>query len=112
MSFCTRLKEARKSAGFTQSELAEILGIAKSTLSGYENGSSEPSVAMSAKLIKALGIEANYLFQDYSETDNSLSPQESGMIAMYRDLDEHGRKIIDLVLREEWSRIIESIEEA
>ena len=108
MSFCTRLKEARKAVGMTQSELAERLGIAKSTLSGYESGNSEPNVAMSAMLIDALGIDANYLYQDYNRTDVLLSPQESGMIPMYRDLDEHGRKVVDMVLREEWSRMVEN----
>lgn len=107
MSFCTRLKEARKNVGMTQSELAEALGIAKSTLSGYENGSSEPSIAMSAKLIEALGVDANFLYQDYQKTDVQLSALESGMITMYRSLDEHGRKIVDMVLREEYSRIVE-----
>lgn len=111
MSFCTRLKEARKAAGLTQSQLADALGIAKSTLSGYENGSSEPSVAISARLMDALGVDANYLYQDYKKTDVCLSPQETGLITMYRDLDEHGRKIVDMVLREEWSRMVDRKEE-
>lgn len=107
MSFCTRLKEARKISGMTQSELAEALGIAKSTLSGYENGSSEPSIATSAALIEVLGVDANYLYQDYKKTDVSLSPMELGMISMYRELDEHGRKVVDMLLREEYSRIVD-----
>lgn len=106
MSFCTRLKEARKGSGMTQSQLAEILGIAKSTLSGYESGSSEPSIAMAGKIMDTLGIDANYLWQDYREADMQLSALESGMITMYRNLDEHGRKVVDMVLREEYSRII------
>lgn len=111
MSFNTRLKEARKNAGMTQAELAEILGIAKSTLSGYESGSSEPSVAMTAQIMRALDVSANFLYQDYSETEMKLSALESGMITMYRNLDEHGRKIVDMVLREEYSRIVESTNE-
>ncbi len=111
MSFNTRLREARKNSGMTQTQLAEALGIAKSTLSGYENGSSEPSIAMSGKIMDVLGIDANYLWQDYSESDMRLSALESGMIAMYRNLDEHGRKIVDMVLREEYSRMVEMSDE-
>lgn len=36
MAFHDRLKEARIKSNYTQDQLAEILGIGKSTLSGYE----------------------------------------------------------------------------
>ena len=36
MAFNDRLKESRTNAGLTQEQLSEKLGIAKSTLSGYE----------------------------------------------------------------------------
>lgn len=37
-----RIKEARVKAGLTQRELAEQLGVALTTLSGYETGRSDP----------------------------------------------------------------------
>ena len=49
MAFYDRLKEGRINAGLTQEQLAEKLGIAKSTLSGYESGNREPTVATIAK---------------------------------------------------------------
>ena len=50
MAFNDRLKESRTNAGLTQEQLSERLGIAKSTLSGYESGNREPSIATVAKL--------------------------------------------------------------
>lgn len=112
MSFNTRLREARKKSGMTQAQLSDALGIAKSTLSGYENGSSEPSVAMTMKIMGVLEIDANYLYQDCREADMRLSVLESGIIDMYRKLDEHGQRIVDAVLREEYSRIVEMYNES
>ena len=42
MSFSQRLKEARLAKGYTQQEVADQIGVAKSTYSGYENGFREP----------------------------------------------------------------------
>ena len=64
MAFNQRLKEARINARLTQEQLAERIGVAKSTLSGYENGNREPSVAIIAKAMQILQVDANYLYQD------------------------------------------------
>ena len=36
------IKYMRKNKGYTQKELAEIIGVAQTTLSGYETGYSSP----------------------------------------------------------------------
>lgn len=41
MTFGDRLKEARNKKHLTQEQLANELGIAKSTLAGYEKGNRE-----------------------------------------------------------------------
>lgn len=105
MTFCTRLKEARTGAGMTQEKLASELGIAKSTLSGYENGVAEPSINMVARIIKVLGIDANYLWQDSADFTMKASFFEIRMVEKYRNLDEHGKKIVDFVLHEEAARV-------
>lgn len=64
MSFKDRLKEARLSKGFTQSELGALLGVASSTITGYEKGTSEPNMQKIQQIMKVLSVDANYLWQD------------------------------------------------
>lgn len=61
MSFGDRLKDARLKNGITQQQLANAIGVAKSTLTGYEKGNREPDVQKIKKLSSALGVDANYL---------------------------------------------------
>lgn len=42
--FSRRLKEARKSAGMTQTELGKLLGVSQRTVAYYEQGHREPSL--------------------------------------------------------------------
>jgi transcriptional regulator with XRE-family HTH domain len=74
MSFGTRIKEARKAKGLTQTQLAEIVGVAKTTISGYESGHSEPDEQRIIAIMKALGIDANYLWQDSINATESNLP--------------------------------------
>ena len=76
MEFGDRLKEARNSMGLTQEQLAEKIGVAKSTLAGYEKGNREPDVFKIKKLIEILGIDADYLLdinKEAPETETSES---------------------------------------
>ena len=102
MALYERLKEARINARLTQEQMAERIGVAKSTLSGYENGNREPSVAIIAKVMKVLQVDANYLYQDEME---NLTCSEMSHMEKYRCLDRHGRELIDLVLDKELQRV-------
>lgn len=106
MAFYDRLKESRIKAGLTQEQLAEKLGIAKSTLSGYESGNREPTVATIAKALDILNIDANYLYQDETKslTELVVSLDEQSLLKKYRDLDDHGRDMVDIVLEKEYDR--------
>ncbi|MDD3404489.1 MAG: helix-turn-helix transcriptional regulator [Hespellia sp.] len=112
MAFYDRLKEARINAGFTQEQLSEKLGIAKSTLSGYESGNREPTVATIAKSIDILQIDANFLYQDEMDAlggnPMQLKYNEMEHIKKYRDLDDHGTDMVDTVLEKEYVRCAES----
>lgn len=61
MSFCERLQSARKEKGFTQKQVADAIGVAKSTYNGYENGSREPDLFKIKKLIELLGVSSSWL---------------------------------------------------
>ncbi len=102
MAFYERLKEARINASLTQEQLAERIGVAKSTLSGYENGNREPSVAVIAKVMQTLQVDANYLYQDEME---NLTHSEMSHMEKFRSLDRHGRELVQLVLDKELQRV-------
>ena len=70
MEFGERLKKARNQKGLTQEQLANKLGIAKSTLAGYEKGNREPDVFKIKKIIELLEIDADYLLDIKKSSPN------------------------------------------
>lgn len=106
IAFYDRLKESRIKAGLTQEQLAEKLGIAKSTLSGYESGNREPTVATIAKILEILNIDANYLYQDETKilTDLVISLDDKELLKKYHFLDSHGKEMVDFTLGKEYER--------
>lgn len=58
-----RIKHVRKDKGLTQKELAEKLGIARSTLAGYETNQITPSVNIVFKMSKEFDITPNYFLR-------------------------------------------------
>lgn len=59
--FSNMLKKARIEAGYTQEEIAKILGISQITISRYEKGTREPDIETLGKLIDFYEIDANRL---------------------------------------------------
>ena len=66
-----RLKEIRESRGFSQSELAESVGISKTSLSAYELDKKKPSYEIVLKIAKVCRISMDWLC-GLNECDNSL----------------------------------------
>lgn len=113
-----RLKEARKNANMTQKQVAEIVGIATTTYSGYERGASDPDVNTLGKIMSAIHTDANFLYQDYREKSNPIrydstkmlldeviSRHESGLIKKYRALDVHGKELVNMIINKEMERV-------
>jgi putative transcriptional regulator len=63
MKLVTHLTERRKSAGLTQSELAEIVGVSRKTINTVENHVFVPSTVLALKLARALGCSVHDLFE-------------------------------------------------
>lgn len=68
MDVGTTLRQARERAGLSQRELAARAGTSQATVSAYESGSKQPSVATFARLLAAAG------------TRLTLEPAPSGSI--------------------------------
>lgn len=70
-----KLKTARILAGYTLSELADVLGITKQALSQYENNDTEPKFDIYLKLLKTLQCKNEFLTTPYTfsfETQNTF----------------------------------------
>lgn len=79
------LKKYRILKGYTQKELAEIIGIQTRTLQKYESGEITPPLEKLIKLVDALGITLNTLYdgniegalKDFQPINESLISKEN-----------------------------------
>lgn len=60
-TFAKRLKELRKSKGYSQKELADFLYVNRSVIDQWENGESIPGADSIAKLCRMFGVTQEYL---------------------------------------------------
>ena len=58
--FGQRLREARKRAGETQTEVGELIGVKKSQISEMENGSTSTTVEKVVLLCKHFQVSSDY----------------------------------------------------
>ena len=63
MSFGEKLREAREKRGFTQQQIADTMGIDKSTYCGYETGKRQPDVQKIKAISKILGVSGDSLLE-------------------------------------------------
>lgn len=115
MSLGSRIKERREQLNLSRNELAERIGVTSSAIANYENEISSPKIELMYKLFNALGCDANYLHQDDMNAliyENTATPEEfEKLVKKYRDLDPHGKKMVDFTLNEEWERSTEIAKE-
>ena len=96
MTFGDRLRQLRKTSGYTQEQLANIIGVAKTTINGYERNNREPNVLTITKLAQALGVTGNDLI-GVAATDTSITAHTRDEIALlndYRALNLCGKRYI------------------
>lgn len=107
MGIGSRIKQARERLGLTQVELGKIVGVTGSSITNYENNTSHPKEPILYKLLDALHVDANYLFQDELPDirSNVLSADEQKHIDKYRVLDSRGKNVVDGVLDLEYKHI-------
>lgn len=63
MGFSEQLKKARLNKGFTQQQIADLMGITKSTYCGYETNKRHPDVAKIKQLANILDVSGDVLLE-------------------------------------------------
>jgi len=108
LTFQYFLKERREQLNLSRNDLAIKIGVTPSAIANYENEISSPKIELMYKLFEALKCDANYLHQDDIHTliyQNEATPEEfEKIVKKYRDLDPHGKEMVDFTLQKEWER--------
>ena len=81
VEFGQRMKEARKLAGMTQEELAEVLGIDKNHVSRLERGAKACSIDLLVEISGVLRVSTDYLLTGKSIDREMMRTQVLSVIS-------------------------------
>ena len=102
MTFGQNLARLRKEANLTQEELAQELGIAKSTVGNYERDHREPDIPMIFKLSEVLKVSGEEILglpaPATAVETKKLPKDEERLLGSYRKLNDFGKQVARLNL--------------
>lgn len=109
-TFTDRFEEEMKRSGLSKSTIADKIGVSKSTITRYADGSMGPNASSIAKLSLLFGCSADYLLGLTSKRNSSADPimKESDV---HYEADESIRKLLKLTDEELESLSRKQIEE-
>lgn len=87
-----RIKELRNKNKFTQTELAEKVGVTKSTIAAYENDSRLPSYEVLIKMAYVFNVTIDSLLSDRSESVIDISGLNPTQIDIVQSLVSYFKK--------------------
>lgn len=79
--FAKRIIELRKEKGLTQAQLAEAVGVSKTSANFYESAGRAPDIQVLARYAEVLGVTSDYLIglSDNRTTENAATGAELGL---------------------------------
>ena len=108
-----RIKELRNKYRFTQTELAEKVGITKSTIAAYENDSRLPSYEVLIKLANVFKVSVDSLLLNRSDMILEVSGLTKDQLDILDNLIKHFRKsnAIDIYMLKNAPDLVKYLEE-
>ncbi len=103
-TICKNIGKYRKLAGLSQKEFAQKLGAAPSRVSSWETGANSTDIDTLFQICEVLNVSINDMCEIYPDANVLLSYLEQDHIKKYRDLDPHGKEMVDFTLLKEWER--------
>lgn len=88
--FRERLRETRESKNISQTEMANMLGIAVTTYRNYENTSREPNYDMLVNISKILDVSIDFLLNNhYNEKYDISKKAEKLSVQSIKELNDY-----------------------
>lgn len=87
-----KIKDLRNKYKFTQTELAEKVGVTKSTIAAYENNSRQPSYEVLIKLADVFNVSTDSLLLDRKESKIDISGLNPSQISILESLVSYFKK--------------------
>ncbi|MCL2572297.1 MAG: helix-turn-helix domain-containing protein [Defluviitaleaceae bacterium] len=110
MVIAERLRTLRREKNFSKRELVSTLPINYSTYANYESGFREPNSEVLQMLARHFNVSIDYLMgmtENRRKADEVaiLTDTEHDHISLYRQLDAHGKSLVDVVMSKELERV-------
>ena len=90
MNIAERLQELRKKAGYSQEQVAEMLGISRQAISKWESGQGNPEIDNVIKLTEIYHVSADYILLGQESNAIVSTPEK-------KRLSKEARKAIGII---------------
>ena len=88
-----KIKELRNKYKYTQTELAAIVGVTKSTIAAYENDSRQPSYEVLIKLSTVFNVSTDSLLLSRTENILDVTGLSSEQLSILNDVISYFKKL-------------------
>ena len=93
-----RIRELREANGWTQAQLGKRIGVAKTTITGYEREDRQPTPATICAFCDLFGCTADYLLGRSASPLPVISPEDAAVLDAYHALPLELRRAVDGIL--------------
>jgi len=84
MDISERLQELRKKAGYSQEQLAEMLGLSRQAVSKWESGQGKPEIDNIVKLTEIYKVSADYILLGAEKEATAPVPEKKELSHEYK----------------------------
>ncbi|MFQ9414460.1 MAG: helix-turn-helix domain-containing protein [Ruminococcus sp.] len=103
--FQDRLQKLREQHGYSVKEAAAALHLPYTTYNNYEKNTREPNGEILCRIAAFFSVSLDYLLGATSTHSNqTVSPEEQAVYTKLQALDSHGKRLVSMVLEEEYIR--------
>lgn len=106
MKLSEKIRALREARGLTLQDIADLWGISRSSVAGWESGASNPGIDKLPSLARALGVSVDFMLSDRGLLMDVLTE-----ISQKDEIDRKGKlPLISYVQAGNWSSIVDNFQ--